>query len=177
MDPISTEIRAIVSRPLLRLAWMPAVVISILAEFFLSTPGTLFVHGIFRAGGLEDLDWMFLTALAIDSALCCGFMLGVAILKRLWGQLKTESEKRAFKNKWTNPEHTSLVVGAALCALPLAYYAMLIVAVLLNGGRLPVAKWPLLGALGISFVACHSAIYGLYATAAVVRRGRAVSRH
>jgi hypothetical protein len=174
IDPISTELRAILARPLLWLAWMPAVVISILAEFFLSTPGTLLVHRI--TGGLEDLNRMLLIALAIDSALCCGFMLGVAILKRLWGQLRTEAEeKRAFPNKWTNPERTSLAVGAALCALPLSYYAMLAIAVLLNGGRLPEATRSRFGALGTSFVACLALIYKLYATAVEMRLRRAAS--
>jgi len=176
MDPISTELRAILGRPLLWLAWMPAVLISILAEFLLSTPGTLLVHRIMRTGGLEDLNRMLLTALAIDSALCCGFMLGVAILKRLWGQLQTEAEeKRAFPNKWTNPERTSLAVGAALCALPVSYYAMLAVAVLLNGGRLPEATWSCFGTLGISFAACLTVIYNLFAIAAELRPRRAAS--
>jgi len=176
MDPISTELRAVLSRPLLWLAWTPAVVISVLIEFLTpwGTPGRLLAGYIVQPGEtIKDLGAVLSTALAIDSALCCGVMLGIAVLKRLWGQLQNEvQEQRSVRSNWTSSQRTSATVGSALCALPLSYYPVLALAVLLNRGRLPESTWPLIGAFGVSFAACVAAIYGLFAIAVGLRLRR-----
>lgn len=144
-------------RPLLWLAWVPAVLISALAEFLSAweTPGQFVARLALHPQGLNSLNSAFFTALSFDSILCWGFIVGMSTMTKSWrkasrGGLKVGSQR------------TYPIRAAALSALPLSYYAMVGAAVALSHGRLPRGFWPLAGVLVASFVSCLFIVYGLF---------------
>jgi len=160
------------------LAWLPSVLIAILVEFLTgwSTPGQLVAQYIVQPHGLESIGPIFFTALAIDSALCLGIMLGMFVLGKVWNGVPEAKGKRGAATNWSNPQRTATITGAALCALPFSYYVVLGVAVSLNRGYFPASTWTRIGAFGVSFVACVIAIYVSFAVAVKVRLRQRVSR-
>jgi len=148
---------------LLWLAPIPAVVLAVLSEFSIEwgTPGQAFARYMLNPRGLEDFSSVSLTALGIDSVLYWLALWGIIILENLWNGVRNQVAEHTASGLST-AVRASTICGAMLCALPLAYHAMLTTSTLLYGGHLPKGKLPLAGSMVASFIACFLVIYGLY---------------
>jgi hypothetical protein len=131
-----------------------------------ATPGLAVAHLVASAqpSALLDLNEGFEIAAIVDFVVWFGFVWGV---QNLCTQLGEERQASGITKHWRDPlRGPGVWVGALLCAIPLSYYAVLGVAVLVKLNTLRRPELFLVVSLTLSFAVCFAAICGLYAVSA-----------
>jgi hypothetical protein len=131
-----------------------------------ATPGFTVAHWVATRppSFVGDLNATFEIAAIVDFAVWFGLVWGV---QNLCTQLGEERQASGITRHWRDPlRGPGVWFGALLCAIPLSYYAVLGVAVLVKLNTLRRPELFLVVSLTLSFAVCFAAICGLYAVAA-----------
>ena len=129
------------------------------------TPGAVIANRIVASqperGGLEDVSEGINIALLVDFAV---WFAALWAGLNLWTEFTRELQEQGAGKRWINPlRQTRSVVEAALCALPLSFY-LVVVARISKGAKIPSRIW-FLSTISLSLTLCTAGICGLFVIA------------
>jgi hypothetical protein len=124
------------------------------------TPGTAVGRMATSSSSLGSLGYALKTAAIVDFIVWFGTIWGG---REMWIHFR-ERQARGSVGHWPNLLNSGVLVGAMLLAVPSSYYVVIVAQLLLKHG-LPDWTPMVVGAYALSFAACFSLIFGLYALA------------